>query len=170
MSGQPFIFVTVGTDHHPFHRLINWCDSWISDRGLPRAQMLIQCGTSRPPRHAYGKAHLGRNEIQNLLERASAVVTHGGPASIMQARAHGHLPIVVPRVHRLGEHVDDHQVRFAHRIAAEGYIVLASTRSTFHGLLDQAVSDTSKFSVDVQEDREPRAVQRFAALVSRLFY
>ena len=31
MPRLPFTFVTVGTDHHPFDRLVNWVDSWTTD-------------------------------------------------------------------------------------------------------------------------------------------
>nr|WP_246290489.1 glycosyltransferase [Nocardioides marinus] len=41
---------------------------------------------------------------------------------IMEARALGHLPLVVPRDPRLGEHVDDHQQRFARRAAEAGLV------------------------------------------------
>ena len=36
------------------------------------------------------------------------------------ALAHGRRPIVVPRLHRHGEAVDDHQVHFARRLEAAG--------------------------------------------------
>jgi UDP-N-acetylglucosamine transferase subunit ALG13 len=48
---------------------------------------------------------------------ARAVITHGGPASIALALAAGHSPVVVPRDPALGEHVDDHQLRFAALLA-----------------------------------------------------
>ena len=51
---------------------------------------------------------------------AAAVVCHGGPGTILGARHRGAVPIVVPRQHRLGEHVDDHQVAFSRRLAADG--------------------------------------------------
>jgi UDP-N-acetylglucosamine transferase subunit ALG13 len=44
---------------------------------------------------------------------ARAIITHGGPASIALALAAGHSPVVVPRDPAFGEHVDDHQLRFA---------------------------------------------------------
>ncbi len=61
--------------------------------------------------------------IQAYMRDARIVVTHGGPASIMQALSHGKTPIVVPRQSAHGEHVDDHQVRFARRIAARVIVV-----------------------------------------------
>jgi UDP-N-acetylglucosamine transferase subunit ALG13 len=51
------------------------------------------------------------------MSRARIIITHGGPASIMQALAHGTIPIVVPRQAEFGEHVDNHQCRFAEKMS-----------------------------------------------------
>ena len=32
----PLVFVTVGTDHHPFDRLIHWMDRWLELVGPER--------------------------------------------------------------------------------------------------------------------------------------
>lgn len=55
---------------------------------------------------------------------ARVIVTHGGPASITLAFSVGRRPIVVPRDPSRGEHVDDHQIRFARWIAARRPIFL----------------------------------------------
>ena len=70
---------------------------------------------------------------------AAAVVCHGGPGTIMLAVHEGRRPVVVPRTRSLGEHVDDHQVAFARRIASEGAIRLAETEEQFSSLLDEAL-------------------------------
>jgi UDP-N-acetylglucosamine transferase subunit ALG13 len=61
-------------------------------------------------------------EMIRLMAQATVVVTHGGPASIMMALQLGKKPIVVPRMARFGEHVNDHQVAFCRRLEAEGRI------------------------------------------------
>jgi UDP-N-acetylglucosamine transferase subunit ALG13 len=42
----------------------------------------------------------------------------------MVALANGHRPIVVPRLGRLGEAVDDHQLTWARRVAQDGLVLL----------------------------------------------
>ncbi len=54
------------------------------------------------------------------MRAARAVVTHAGLGSVLLALAHGHRPIVMARRPELREGVDDHQVRFARRLAADG--------------------------------------------------
>jgi UDP-N-acetylglucosamine transferase subunit ALG13 len=74
----------------------------------------------------------------DLMHQARGVVTHGGPATILDAREAGHVPIVVPRRRAWGEHVDDHQVAFCRRVFEEGLIKLASTEDELLNLLNQA--------------------------------
>ncbi|MFZ5479768.1 MAG: glycosyltransferase [Myxococcota bacterium] len=113
------IFATVGTHEDPFDRLIGALDALDTDE-----EIVVQYGYSAPPRRARGERMMPFDAIQDHMARARVVITHGGPASIMQALAHGKVPIVVPRQSRFGEHVDDHQVRFAGRVADRVIVVL----------------------------------------------
>jgi UDP-N-acetylglucosamine transferase subunit ALG13 len=65
-----------------------------------------------------------QSELARYILAASVVVTHGGPATIAEAIAAGHVPLVVPRLRRLGEQVDDHQLAYARRLDALGEIEL----------------------------------------------
>ena len=47
------------------------------------------------------------------------------------ARAGGHLPILVPRDPALGEHVDGHQMRFAGWVESKGLATVARDADTF---------------------------------------
>lgn len=129
------VLVLVGTDYHRFDRLIGWIDTWTADTG---ADVLVQFGTSRPPQVAAGQAYLDWNKLQGELAVADVVVSHGGPATISEARKAGHLPVVVPRDPLQGEHVDQHQQQFSRRLGASGLVVLAETESTLRAALATA--------------------------------
>ena len=124
-GGPPLLLVTVGTDHHPFARLLDWVGRWSAAH--PTWQIEVQHGASPSPGYGRCFAYCGHDELQLLLASADVVVTHGGPATITQARGAGHVPVVVPRQPALGEHVDDHQVLFARRLGAAGVVHLAET-------------------------------------------
>jgi UDP-N-acetylglucosamine transferase subunit ALG13 len=62
--------------------------------------------------------------ILELLDQADGVVTHAGVGSVLGALEAGHTPIIVPRLARLGEHVDDHQSDFARALEARGEVVV----------------------------------------------
>ena len=62
--------------------------------------------------------------IKNVAD-AKIVITHGGPASFIMPLQVGKTPIVVPRQHQFGEHVNNHQVEFARNVARKmGTIIL----------------------------------------------
>jgi UDP-N-acetylglucosamine transferase subunit ALG13 len=164
----PLIFVTVGTDHHPFERAVRWADEWLARAGGDRARVLIQSGTSSRPRHASWTAYLPHDELERSLEEATVVVCHGGPGTIMDARAAGHVPVVLPRRSDLGEHVDDHQVRFCDRMAERGDIHLARTQAEFDALLERALAHRAEFRTDAASGQIGDAVGRFGELVGQL--
>ncbi|MFC4058765.1 glycosyltransferase [Planomonospora corallina] len=143
---RPLVLVTAGTDHHPFHRLGDWVGRWLADRG-GTVRCVVQHGASRAVRGAECHEMLPHGELRSLMEEAAAVVCQGGPGGITEARSAGRLPIVVPRTARLGEHVDDHQLRFAEVMAAGGRIALAGSAEELAAHLDAALADPARYRV-----------------------
>jgi len=193
----PLLLVTVGTDHHPFDRLVRWTDAWLA--GHPgELRCLMQTGTSAPPpggvRGTPGgcpggsggvrgtpagppgesgavewQAYLEFGALQAAMASAAAVVCHGGPGTILGARHMGAVPVVVPRQHRLGEHVDDHQVAFSRRLAADGgEIHLAETEAELHRLLDRVAGEPAAFRAGPEDRATATAVREFGRLVDGL--
>lgn len=158
----PFVFATVGTDHHPFSRLVEAVDAWAARTGLP---VFIQSGTSDPPKHCRHSSLVPYAEMQTMLSSAMGVVSHGGPATIVQIRAAGKLPIVMPRDPALGEHVDNHQIRFARRLAERGEIVLAETAADLEAALEDLVATPQRFRLQRESSGTPEAVEQFERLV-----
>ncbi|MGH2944711.1 MAG: glycosyltransferase [Solirubrobacteraceae bacterium] len=162
------VFATVGTDHHPFDRMIRWVDRWLGanvDRGVTG---FVQTGTSASPQRARSADYLGYEQMEAAMRDAIAVVTHGGPGSIMLCSYLGKKSIVVPRRASLGEHVDDHQVLFSRRLAAEGQIELAETEERLGELLDRALVHGATLASPSERDRVARTAKRFERLVDEL--
>jgi UDP-N-acetylglucosamine transferase subunit ALG13 len=139
------VLVTVGTDVHRFDRLMDWLESWYAARP-DRPAMVIQHGRSRAPTIPGGTPFLDHDSLTEAMARARVVVSHGGPASITEARRHGHVPIVVARDPAYREHVDDHQMLFAARMAAAGVIRLCATADEFGAELDRGIADPASAS------------------------
>jgi UDP-N-acetylglucosamine transferase subunit ALG13 len=158
------VFVSVGTDHHPFDRLIQWVDKWLPDG----VQCVVQHGTSTPPTKAEGVPYLDHGALTDLLDEAAVVVCHGGPTTITESRRHGRRPIVVPRDPTRGEHVDDHQQRFCARMATKGLISTAKDEKTFKELLNRALETPADFTVEAEGGHVAESVAKFSNLVSDL--
>lgn len=160
------VLVTVGTDHHPFDRLVRWVDSWATAH--PEHPCLIQRGTSVQPETCYSHRYVPYEDLVESMEASTVIVTHGGPATIMEARASGRMPIVVPRRPDLGEHIDDHQIRFSRWMAGRRQVLLAETEDELHRELDQAFVDPSRARVGADDADIAASVQRFSDLVEDL--
>ena len=166
MTNDMEILVSVGTDHHRFDRMIDWVERWLAGRDDVRC--FIQHGTSRAPRAVDGAPLLGHDELESKLKTATVVVSHGGPSTIADAWNAGHRPIVVPRDDSLGEHIDNHQMKFAKRMAATGRIHPAFSYSELSTLLSEARRDTSSFRTTGFETDLTTVVRKFEDLVEAL--
>ena len=166
----PLVLVSVGSDFHPFSRLVRWADDWMADGGSAGARCTIQYGTAAAPRIADGAAFLDHDTLLSLMREATVTVTQGGPSTMIEARRHGHLPIVVPRSKALGEHVDDHQHAFCAQMASQGQIALATDEATFRRSVEEALREPERYLVDPQSDgdRLEATVGRFAGIAQRL--
>jgi UDP-N-acetylglucosamine transferase subunit ALG13 len=160
------IFVTVGTDYHPFDRLIEWTDDW-AEHAAARGRVLVQYGRSKRPRTAESVEYMDYVAMEDAMRGADAVVSHGGPGTIMLALTHGKRPIVVPRLSSLGEHVDDHQLAFASRIEADGTIELAQSREQLFDLVEAGLAAPDRVVAMRQPDID-KTVDRFEELVDAL--
>lgn len=163
------IVETVGSDHHPFDRLIGWTDNWASKQ-LSAIELSVQHGTAEAPRHGEATAYLPHPTLMHLLKKADVVITQGGPMGIVETRRLGLKPIVVPRLKAFGEVVDDHQVDLCRRLADRGDIWIAEDEGALHHALDIALANPSALRFDPvdAEAGVEESVARFAQVVANL--
>jgi UDP-N-acetylglucosamine transferase subunit ALG13 len=163
---KPLVFLTVGTDHHPFDRIVRWLDAWLEGGAEDRVRCLVQHGASAPSALAPSRAFLTYDEMDEAIRDAAVIVSHGGPGTIMMAAEAGKVPIVVPRTRALREHVDDHQVLFAQRLRQDRTIALADSESKFRQFVDRALSNPLARPQRASSTEE--AVRRFEEVVDEL--
>ncbi|GAA1115742.1 glycosyltransferase [Nocardiopsis metallicus] len=166
-SDHPDVVVSLGTDHHAFDRLVRWTDDYARRR--PDLRVLVQHGNSQAPARASGTPFLPGEELSEAMRSAAVVVTHGGPGTITQARAAGHLPVVVARDPELGEHVDNHQLLFVKRVEEAGRVRACTTAQQLHAFIDKALASPEDFRVDPgADDGTERAALRAGQLIDLL--
>ena len=108
------IFVTVGTHEQSFDRLVKYMDQWASEHD---EEVVIQIGYSNyEPKHAKWQRLFAYAEMEDYMDKARLVITHGGPSSFVAPLQRGKVPIVVPRKKAFDEHVNDHQVDFCNHV------------------------------------------------------
>lgn len=139
------VVVSAGTYHLPFDRLSDWVQQWMGTR--PEARVVMQHGPSRPVPGADNRTILPYDELLELCRSADAVVLQGGAGGVMDMRALGVIPVVVPRVPGSGEVVDDHQLVFTAEMAGLGLIRRATSYDDFAELLDASLAGALPASV-----------------------
>ena len=131
------ILVTLGTHEQPFERALDF----VSELERRREEVLVQHGAT-PPRpsssHVRWVAYLGWDELIATMQTADAVVTHAGVGSTVTAMRAGKKPIMIPRLVRFGEHVDDHQVQLADRFEERDAALVCRPDSDLMELVAQA--------------------------------
>jgi UDP-N-acetylglucosamine transferase subunit ALG13 len=162
------VLCLLGTDHHPFPRLVSWCDDLATAH--PDVEVLVQHGSTPGPTAANGKDFLDKQTLTETLERAHVAICHGGPGLISDVRSAGLHPFVVARDPSLGEHVDGHQMRFVARVAASGVVTSISSYDDLAEQVSAMLASPRGSGVDAGEDhaRVARSVGRFASVVEPL--
>ena len=116
-------FVSVGNATQPFSRLIDAVLKLASN--LPQPVLVQRGNTIVPKAGCVVKPFLEIEAFRQFIEQAELLILHAGAGSIIHAIQAGKIPVVMPRLAKYGEHVDDHQVEFARALVQLGRIVVA---------------------------------------------
>lgn len=160
------IFVTVGTHEQSFERLIKLIDKMVGEKQITD-KVIIQKGyTDYEPKNCEAYKLIGYDEMQQYINDARIVVTHGGPASFVAPLAIGKIPVVVPRKKEYDEHVNNHQVDFAREVEKRmNNIIVAETEEEIidaivnydkrvASMAKSITSNNKKFNEDLKKEIE----------------
>ena len=118
------IFLTVGTQF-PFDRLVRAIDNIIGD-GLLSETVFGQIGENAcRPGNFEAVATMEKADFDKYVQDSSAIIGHAGMGTITMALDNNKPLLVLPRLRRFGEVVNDHQVGIARRFSELGHILAA---------------------------------------------
>ena len=105
------ILVTVGTHDQGFDRLVRSMDQLAIQFD---ERVIIQRGSSTyRPRYAEHFRFTTNQKMTNLIQEARVVVCHAAAGAIILSLNYGKPLVLVPRLRKFGEHLDDHQLELA---------------------------------------------------------
>ena len=118
------IFVTIGSSHFGFTRLIAEVDRLAGVGAL--SDVVAQIGeTEYEPQHCFWQRFLTPAQFQANMQKADFVICHAGCGTLEEGlRRHAKM-IVVPRLGQRKEAPDDHQLEIARLLTARNRILLA---------------------------------------------
>ncbi len=129
-------FVSVGNARQAFTRLLEEVARIYPELPQP---VVVQHGNT--PFEAHGceaVEFLEPARYAAQIRDARVLILHGGAGSVMHAIEAGHVPVIVPRLKRHGEHVNDHQLDFAKQLAQTGRIELVEEVGQLLGAVARA--------------------------------
>ncbi|MGH3013637.1 MAG: glycosyltransferase, partial [Gaiellaceae bacterium] len=88
-------------------------------------------------------------QLQEWVSKARVVVCHAGIGSVAMCVSTGVHPVVVPRLERLGESVDEHQLAFGRRLGELGLATVV-----------EDVSELARVVRAVPTDQPPTGLSR----------
>ena len=106
-------FITVGNCYQGFQRLVNIIPKIINFVPKP---ITLQYGYSKieslniSDNILLKKNFLSNDEYYHLCQKAKIIISHAGVGTIINSNLCNKRPIIVPRMQKFLEHVNDHQV------------------------------------------------------------
>jgi len=118
------LFLTVGTQF-PFDRLVRAVDN-ILDEGLLDEEIFAQVGKSPyRPRNFESVAFMEKKVFDKYMKEASGIISHAGMGTIIMALDNEKPLLVMPRLKKYGEIVNNHQINIARKFEELGHILVA---------------------------------------------
>ena len=107
------IFVTVGNDKHNFKRLLSRIELVSSE--MYGTKFVVQAGHNNfhANKNVIAKNFFDKPNFYNYLEKAELIITHAGAGTLINIIKMNKKPIVVPRLEKYKEHLNDHQLEIA---------------------------------------------------------
>lgn len=136
------IFISLGTQKFQFNRLLQLMDDLI-DHSLIEEEVFAQIGNSdyKPRNYSY-TSFLSNEEFNQKLEECSLVISHSGVGTILKALNNNKAIIVVPRLAKYKEHVDNHQIEIAEAFAKKNFCLMYEENDKLEDLIKEAKNHT----------------------------
>ncbi len=122
--GQKMITVTLGTIPFSFDRAIDWLDNLL-EAGVISESVFVQHGTtdvSALAKYMYVKTTpiVETSMFKKIVQESRLIISHAGQGSTRGLANQGACFVLLPRLARYKEHIDDHQLWFARDVEKLG--------------------------------------------------
>jgi len=158
------IFVTVGTHTQPFNRLLQKIDELV-EKGIIKEKVIAQIGysTYKPKNYEYF-TFTSEEKILELNKKAKLIITHAGVGSIITALRFRKPIIVVPRLKKFNEHVNNHQLQIAKAFKKEGKVLTCYDINK----LENVIKKAKKFKSLITKEHSPmfKIIKKFLKTLS----
>ena len=131
------ILITLGTQDKQFTRLLDMVQEQIN-KGNIQDKIIVQAGyTKYESKDMEIFDLIDRDKFADLISKCDLLITHGGVGSIITGLQYNKKVIVVPRLAKYNEHINDHQIQIVNNFSKKGYILPLYENDNFSDILKQ---------------------------------
>ena len=144
MNNTVKLFVPLGTQKFPFNRLVKALNEMVNS-GIYTSQEIVMQSTIYEEKPLFTHHEIIPLETFNsYLDKAEVIITHSGVNSIISSMNRKKPLIIVPRMKKYGEHVDDHQIEIADLMEQKFDVLVAKNTAQLVNLIEQAKAHSYK--------------------------
>jgi len=163
LERKTMIFLTVGTQF-PFDRLVKAVDTLVGRNGFDE-EIYAQIGNSSyQPRNFKAIPSLEKTVFDKYICEASCIISHAGMGTITMALENHKPLLVMPRLKRHREVVNDHQVSIAKKFEELGHILVAYTEEE----LPDKLRELKTFVPKPRENQAKAVADRIAEFLKQV--
>lgn len=143
------IFVTIGTQQQNFQRLFDYLNHLDT-----KEKIVVQKGKTN---YHFEKGivaydFISYHEMEKYIKKARIIITHGGGGTVFRALKLHKKIIVVPRLSKYKEHINDHQLEFSNYLKEKDYCFVVQTEEEFQEAFNKI--DTYSFQPYVSGEKK----------------
>ena len=132
------LFVPLGTQKFPFNRLIAALNRLV-EKGLYKPEEIVMQSSVYEVEPKFTHYELiPAAQFDELIDKAQLVITHSGVNSIISCMKRKKPLIIVPRMKKYGEHVDNHQEEIAELMRRKFDVVVVEDLSKLEDAIEEA--------------------------------
>jgi UDP-N-acetylglucosamine transferase subunit ALG13 len=151
------IFLTVGT-LYPFDRLVGAVDDAVAN-GLITEDVFAQIGVGGiQPTCIESVESLDKMKFDKIIKQSSCLISHAGMGSIQAALSLGKPLLVMPRLYKYSEHINDHQVATAAKFEELGHVLAVYEEDQ----IPKRLEDIKTFTPRKRDTQVDKVVERIS--------
>ena len=117
------ILVVLGTEKYSFNRPLLALETYVDEFNVDE-NIIVQGGyTNYKSNRLEVVPFFKMGELAELYLQARIIISHGGTGSVVTGIKLGKKVIVIPRLKKFGEHIDDHQLELVKAFEEKNYIL-----------------------------------------------
>lgn len=157
------IFLTVGT-LFPFDRLVSAVDEAVGSGEITEKVFAQISEGAKPPKHIEYVETIDKNLFDQIIQECSCMISHAGMGSIQAALNWQKPLLVMPRLYKYSENINDHQIATAEKFEELGHVLAVYEEDQ----IPQRLQDIKTFVPAQRQTQVDKVVERISQFLGNV--